>query len=190
LGTTGGARQDDAMDRPDPVIVADPVVLRRWRDTPEDARVVDRLVAEALDHLLPWMPWAASHDAGQAAAYVGLCEVEWDTGLAYNYAITVDGAPAGSCGLMRRIGRGGLEIGYWVHPSFTRRGVATAAAGALVLQAFRLPGVGHVEIHHDAANTASGAVARRLGFTEVARCARGITAPGEVGVEVTWRLTR
>jgi ribosomal-protein-serine acetyltransferase len=49
-----------------------------------------------------------------------------------------------------------------------------------------------VEVVHDAANTASGRVPRRLGFTEVERRARGqgAVAPGEVGIEVVWRLTR
>jgi len=49
----------------------------------------------------------------------------FDTGLAdgsvYNYAI-VGGSLAGSCGLMRRIGPGGMEIGYWVAKDQTRRG--------------------------------------------------------------------
>ena len=70
---------------------------------------------------------------------------------------------------MARIGPGGLEIGYWVHHAYTRRGLATAAAAALVEQAFRLPGVDRLEIVHDELNVASGGVPRKLGFTEVGR---------------------
>jgi ribosomal-protein-serine acetyltransferase len=93
---------------------------------------------------------------------------------------------------MRRIGSGGLEIGYWLHPAYTGRGLATAATAALVGQAFALPGIDRVEIVHDQANTASGGIPRRLGFTEIQRRTRtqGGLAPGEVGIEVVWRLTR
>jgi ribosomal-protein-serine acetyltransferase len=70
---------------------------------------------------------------------------------------------------MRRIGPGGLEIGYWLHAASTGRGLATAAVAALVGQAFALPDIERVEIVHDQANIASGAIPRRLGFTEIQR---------------------
>ena len=59
---------------------------------------------------------------------------------------------------MARIGPGGLEIGYWVRRAYTRRGIATTAAAALVDQAFRLPGIERVEIVHDELNVASGGI--------------------------------
>jgi len=60
-----------------------------------------------------------------------------------------------------------------------------------VRQAFALPEVDRVEIVHDLANTRSGAVPQRLGFTEVERRSRTQpAAAGESGVEVVWRLTR
>jgi RimJ/RimL family protein N-acetyltransferase len=66
------------------------------------------------------------------------------------------------------------------------------AVAALVRQGFELPGIDRIEIHHDEANHASGAVPRRLGFTEVERVPvpEGPTAPGEVGIDVTWRIHR
>nr|WP_260328613.1 GNAT family protein [Streptomyces sp. Ag109_O5-1] len=65
------------------------------------------------------------------------------------------------------------------------------AAAALVRQGFHLAGTDRIEIHHDAANPASGAVARRLGFIEVERveAPEGPVAPGEAGVDVIWRMT-
>ena len=45
------------------------------------------------------------------------CEDSWADGTAFQYLIIADGTPAGSAGLMARIGPGGLEIGYWVHPA-------------------------------------------------------------------------
>ncbi len=176
------------MDEPAEYLGFARAELLRWR--PDDVDVLDRVISESLDHLVPWMPWAAEHNRKQTAEFLARSRQEWKTGQAYNYAITSDGTVIGGCGLMRRIGAGGLEIGYWLHPGWTGQGLATMAAAALVHQAFRLKGIDRIEIHHDEANTASGAVARRLGFTEAGRVKvpEGPTAPGEVGVDVIWRM--
>ncbi|HEY2957719.1 MAG TPA: GNAT family N-acetyltransferase [Actinomycetota bacterium] len=176
------------MEQPAEVLSHGRARLRRWRAA--DADEVYRVVSDCLDHLRPWMPWAEGYDRARAAQFVASCEHDWDAGVAYNYAILGGGAVAGSCGLMRRVGPGGLEIGYWLHPAYTGRGLATDASAALVEQAFALPGVDHVEILHDLANTASGAIPRRLGFDPVERRERAREAPGETGVTVVWRLTR
>jgi ribosomal-protein-serine acetyltransferase len=179
------------MERPAEVLSHGPVRLRRWRRA--DADTVYRVVMDSLDHLRPWLPWADGYDRERAAQFVTLSEHDWDAGVAYNYAILGgDGEVVGGIGLVRRVGPGGLEIGYWLHPAHTGRGLATAASAALVEQAFTLPGVEFVEIVHDEANTASGAIPRRLGFTQVERRQRPreAGAPGEAGVELVWRLTR
>jgi RimJ/RimL family protein N-acetyltransferase len=172
----------------DEVIEYGQVTLRRYRE--DDVDAVFRAVTESLDHLRPWMPWAADYTRQTAAEYLAKSARDWADGNEYNYAIIADGALVGSCGLMARIGPGGLEIGYWVHQAHTRRGLATAASAALVEQAFRLPGVDRVEIIHDELNVASGGVPRKLGFTEVGRQPLSETAPGGNGVGVVWRLTR
>jgi hypothetical protein len=83
-------------------------------------------------------------------------------------------------------------MGYWLHPEWTGRGLATMSAAALLHQRFALAGIDRIEIHHDAANLASGAIPRRLGFIEVERrqAPDGPATPGEVGVEVIWRAPR
>ena len=60
----------------------------------------------------------------------------------------------------------------------------------LVEQAFRLPGVGRVEIVHDELNVASAGVPRKLGFTEVGRRAIDPRPPQGTGIGVVWRLVR
>ncbi|MET8956700.1 GNAT family N-acetyltransferase [Streptomyces sp. NPDC004533] len=176
------------MDQPAETLRFDQVELRRWRVS--DIETLHPVITESLDHLLPWMPWAASHGRKQTEEYLARCEEQWGSGQGYDYAITSGGAVIGSCGLMRRIGPGGLEIGYWLHPTWTRKGLATMAAAALVHAGQQLPEIDRIEIHHDEANPASGAVARRLGFTEAerVRLPDGPTAPGEAGVRVIWRL--
>jgi ribosomal-protein-serine acetyltransferase len=178
------------MEHPAETLTNGDVVLRRQRLGNVDE--LDRIIVESLDHLLPWMPWAAVHTRQTALEHLARSEAEWASGEEYNYAITVDGQAVGGCGLMRRIGPGGMEIGYWIHPGWTGRGLVTRAAAALVEAAFLLPGVTRVEIHHDEANKASAAVPQRLGFAVVFRgpdAARG-AAPAESGVTVVQRLLK
>jgi ribosomal-protein-serine acetyltransferase len=174
--------------RPDEVIEHGQVVLRRYREDDLDAVVA--AVTDSADHLRPWLPWAADYSRESAEEFLATSDQGWDDGTVYNYAITTAGALAGGVGLMARIGPGGLEIGYWVHQAYARRGLATAAAAALVEQAFRLPGVERVEIVHDELNVASGGVPRKLGFTEVERRPLDLPAPAGTGVGVVWRLVR
>lgn len=173
---------------PPELLPAHPAELRRWRR--EDADALHGVIRESREHLVPWMPWAAGQGPRETEEYLARCDEEWESGEAYMYALTVGGAVRGSCGLMRRIGPGGLEIGYWLHPAWTGRGLVTRSVGALIAAARALPGVDHVAVHHDEANTASAAVPRRLGFTEISRSPAegGPATPGENGVDVVWRL--
>jgi ribosomal-protein-serine acetyltransferase len=165
------------------------VTLRRWRAA--DASLAYRLVSESAEYLRPWLPFADGYTCDSAREYVEACERDWESGSAFNYLVASGGIPVGSAGLMARIGAGGLEIGYWVHPDHAGRGIATAAAGALTEAGFGLPGTDRVEIKHDMNNAASGQIPRKLGFARVA------TAPGEFpraaadsGTTVIWRQVR
>src|SRR5207237_10543833 len=93
-------------------------------------------------------------------------------------------------GLHTRRGTGVLEIGYWVHREWTRRGIASAAAGALTTTAFGLHGIERVEIRCDATNAASAGVPQRLGFALESTVFRPADAPGETGREMVWVATR
>jgi RimJ/RimL family protein N-acetyltransferase len=179
---------DARPGRPDEVIEYGQVTLRRYRM--DDLDAIFLAVTDSADHLRPWLPWAVSYSQESAAGFLASSARGWADGTAYNYAITTAGVLAGGIGLMARIGPGGLEIGYWVHRLYTRRGLATAASAALVEQAFRLPGVRRVEIVHDELNVASAGVPRKLGFTEVGRRPIEPPPPQGTGVGVVWRLDR
>jgi len=178
--------------RPNEQIEHAPVTLRRFRA--DDVDALFEAVTESLDHLRPWAPWAADYSRESAEEYLAGSITNWDEGTAYNYAITTpaigEGALAGIIGLMARIGPGGLEIGYWVHRAYIRRGLATTATAALVEQAFRLPGVDRVEIVHDELNVASAGIPRKLGFTEVGRRPLEPPPPAGTGTGVVWRLKK
>ncbi len=178
------------MDRPPEHLSHAAVTLRRWRA--DDAELSFRLVSESLEHLRPWMPWATNDYAlDDARYYLKRCEAEWAEGTAFQYLVLANGAPAGSAGLMARIGPGAMEIGYWVHPAYTGQGVATTASAALTEAAFALPGIDRVEIHHDVLNLASERVPAKLGFEHVRTCqSRFVPAPGESGTAKVWRITR
>ncbi|MGO8685751.1 MAG: GNAT family N-acetyltransferase [Candidatus Dormibacteria bacterium] len=176
------------MAAPERIELGSGLILRRWR--PADAEAQARAIAESLDHLRPWLPWAAATTVEERRATLALWEQAWDTGGDLVYGLFLGPLVVGGCGLHRRIGPDGLEIGYWVHAAHTRRGHATAAASALTTTAFALAGVTVVEIHHDRANVASEAVPRRLGFALVGECAREPVAPAETGIFRIWRMTR
>ena len=181
---------------PPPVIDATLVTLRPWR--PDDIGAMARAIAESVEHLRPWMPWVAAEplslaDRTQLVAEFGR---QWATGESFVYGMfAADGhgdgdRPVGGTGLHPRIGHGGLEIGYWVHPAWTGRGVATASTRALTTAALALPEVVRVEIHHDRANAASRRIPEKLGYTLVAEVPEPPEAPAEVGIECRWRMTR
>jgi RimJ/RimL family protein N-acetyltransferase len=174
-----------------PELIEDgPLVLRRWRVA--DAELQGRAVVESLEHLRPWMPWIA-HEPQPAAARREMLagwERDWEAGRDVYLAVLWEGEVAGSTGLHRRRGRGTLEIGYWVHPAYVRRGIATRVARLLTDTAFSLPEIERVEIHHDKANAASGRIPAKLGYTLVAEHAGTPAAPGESGILCTWRLER
>jgi RimJ/RimL family protein N-acetyltransferase len=182
-------RKHGAMEEwPDEVIEGGEVTLRRHRDDDLDALL--QVVTDSADHLRPWMPWAEGYSRQSQAEFLAAAARDWQAGAAYNYVITTGGALVGGTGLMARIGPGGLEIGYWVRRGYTRRGLATAAAAALVEQAFRRRDIDRVEIVHDELNVASGGVPRKLGFTEVGRRRIEPPAAAGTGVGVVWRLVR
>ena len=165
--------------------------LRRWR--PDDLAALVAASKASWEHLRPWMPWAQNEpDEQSTLPFLHGAQADWGTGHAFQYAV-LDAqhrsAVLGSCGLMRRIDAGGLEIGYWVHVAHTGRGLATAAAAALTAAGFGLPDVTHLEIHVDQANRPSRAVAARLGYAHLATRRKEQQAPGESGQDEVWRMT-
>lgn len=167
------------------------LVLRRW--TIEDAEALDALVRANIEHLRPFMPWIEEEPKGVDGRRDLLAgwDAAWALGGDLVMAMELDGVAVGSCGLHRRIGPSGVEIGYWVDAAHTGRGLARRAAEGLTDLAFTVPELDHVEIHHDEVNEASRRIPERLGYRHVGEIAltRGL-APGETGIEWVWRVTR
>ena len=171
-------------------ITRDSLLIRSWQES--DAEGLGRAVIDNLDHIRPWLPWALNLPDDEAGVLVAMRQ--WIVDAVDKpdevVGLFVDGELAGGSGLHPRIGPGGLEIGYWVHRSFTRRGIATATSKALTDHAFGQSDIDRVEIHHDKANTASEGIPRALGFSLVGEVAATALTPQQSGVHLVWRFTR
>jgi ribosomal-protein-serine acetyltransferase len=130
---------------PEHIVGSDALTLRRW--TRDDAAQLGEAVTESLEHLRPWMPWIAHEPLSvtDRRALIDSWHEEWLAGGDVVMGVFLDGAVAGACGLHRRIGPGGLEIGYWTARRFLRQGIATRAAGLLTDGAFSDAAITRVE---------------------------------------------
>ncbi len=171
-------------------VETDRLVLRTWRS--EDAEALGIAITESLDHLLPWMPWAAFEPLplGDRVKLIRGWDDEWRAGKDVVFGVFLDGVVIGGAGLHQRIGPNGLEIGYWIHVDHLRRGYASEVSVALTDLAFTVEGIERVEIHHDRANVASGSVPRSIGYAFVGEKPDPRDAPGEEGVDCTWVMSK
>jgi RimJ/RimL family protein N-acetyltransferase len=155
-----------AQSTPPEHVPAGAVSLRRVRAA--DAGAIAAAVSGSLEYLRPWMPWAnaAAPDRRSQLARVAEADQWWESGIGFTYSIVTvaTGTLVGEISLHHRAGERSAEIGYWIAASQAGRGYATAAGKALTAVALALPGVTRVEIHCDAANGASAAVARKAGY--------------------------
>lgn len=154
------------------------LAIRCWE--PRDAPLLKEALDTSLDHLRPWMPWAADEPQPleQKIELLRSFRGRFDLGEEFVYGLfTLDETEAvGGAGLHTRVGPGALEIGYWLRASRVGHGLAREATAALALVALRVCGVDRVEIHVDPGNEASLRIPRALGFTEEATLRRRLPA--------------
>ncbi|MFJ4654637.1 GNAT family N-acetyltransferase [Nocardia sp. NPDC088792] len=166
------------------------LLLRRW--APADLIPRFEAITASFDHLHQWMDWAAHPiTLEQQREFDAAMGASWPSASgSFNYGIfDTAGTVLGAIGIHDRVGPRMLEIGYWCHVDHTGRGVITRSAAELTRIALHLPGVDHVEIHCDAANTRSAAVAERLGYRLERIAPRPKLAPAESGQGMWWVKT-
>jgi RimJ/RimL family protein N-acetyltransferase len=175
-----------AISTPPERVNAGPVKLRRVRAT--DAGAIAAAVSASMEHLQPWMPWAnaAAADRRSQLARVSEADQWWESGIGFTYSVVtaVSGTLVGEISLHRQTNS--AEIGYWIAASQAGRGYGTAAGTALTAVALALPGITRAEIHCDAANAASAAIARKAGYRLDRIEQREPEAPGETGRLMIW----
>lgn len=171
-------------------IEVDGIVVRRY--VVADAEALAESITESIDHLRPWMPWIAHEPVSidNRRALIAEWSAEWDARRNFTMGIFDGDLHIGGTGLHLRNGPGVVEIGYWIRVSRAGQGVMTRVVGALVDEAFAHDDIDTIEIHHDAANRASGRIPEKLGFSRAGERQREPQAPAESGRDVRWVRTR
>lgn len=135
---------------------------------PSDAVLLAESVAENVEHLRPWMPWAHNEPEPIEEKIQRLKRFRgmFDLGQNFVYGIfnLENTKLIGGTGLHPRLGENELEIGYWIHKDYANQGLVTESTAALTKVAFEIIHVHRLEIHCDPANLASAAIPRKLGF--------------------------
>jgi RimJ/RimL family protein N-acetyltransferase len=178
------------MSHPAYRIVTPQLVIRCYN--PSDAPLLARSVTESLEHLLPWMPWAAAEPESLDVKVERLRQfrARFDLGQDFIYGIfnPQENHLIGGTGLHTRIGTGALEIGYWINKNYINHGYATETSAALTKVAFELHKVERVEIHCAVENVRSAAVPRKLGYTQEAVLRKRSFANGHLSDQMIWSM--
>jgi RimJ/RimL family protein N-acetyltransferase len=135
---------------------------------PGDGPALYEAVMESLDELRLWLPWAMGEqtlkktEANVRRGHTRFLNREdlWMLLFLKNSSVCIGGS-----GLHRidwEVPK--FEIGYWLRTSYTGQGYMTEAVARITEFAFDTLGAKRVEIHCDARNERSAAVARRLQF--------------------------
>ena len=150
---------------------------------PSDARALKLAVDSSIEHLLPWMPWAA-HEPQSLEEKTELLRSfrgQFDLGQNFVYGLfSSDGSElVGGSGFHLRVGDDAFEIGYWIRASRAGQGLATESTAALTRVGFEICEVDRIEIHTEPENEPSMRIPLKLGYVEEARLRRRLyAAPG------------
>jgi ribosomal-protein-serine acetyltransferase len=164
--------------------------VRAWRVS--DVPALARAIAENVEHLRPFMPWVAQEPLAdeERAAMVRGWEQDRLAGGDLVLGVFEGGRVVGGTGAHtnRTRAEDGIEIGYWLGADAQGRGLMTRVVAALTQVLLAHPGITHVEIRHDEANTRSAAIPPRCGYRLVGREERTVQAPAETGCGLLWRI--
>jgi ribosomal-protein-serine acetyltransferase len=115
----------------------------------------------------PWIPWASvSTDLGSARKTLQRYADRQARDEGRIFGIWLDGVLVGGTMFVSfDVASGNCEVGCWLEPAATGRGLITAAVRLLIDWALATRGLHRVEWHCRTDNVASSNVARRLGMT-------------------------
>jgi RimJ/RimL family protein N-acetyltransferase len=145
-----------------------------------DAPLLKDAIDTSVEHLRPFSVWL-SDEPPSLDDQVGVIErfrEAFESSEAFVYGIFDPGERTllGGTGLHARVGPGGLEIGYFVRASATRRGIATESTAVLTRIGFEVCGADRMEIRIDPNNTRSFGIPQKLGFPVEATLRRRLPA--------------
>jgi len=160
---------------------------------PTDAKLMTDAITASIEHLRPWLPWAATEPkpVAEKANQLRKFRGQFDLDQGYVYAIFnhAESEVLGCTGLHPRVGPNAFEIGYWLHADHVNQGICTETTSALVTVAFEVCKVARVEIRCDSKNLSSARVPEKLNFTHDATLRNRSTNPqGEPRDEMIWSI--
>ncbi len=150
---------------------------------PSDVPALKEAVDSSIEHLLPWMPWAA-HEPQTLEEKTELLRSfrgQFDLGQNFVYGLfsSDESELVGGSGFHLRVGDDAFEIGYWIRASRAGQGLATESTAALTRVGFEICEVDRIEIHAEPENERSMRIPLKLGYVEEARLRRRLyAAPG------------
>jgi len=137
----------------------------RWIEAQDGAEIYE-LVDRNREHLRPWMSLVESGgNLKDVTAFVAGAEAALQARTAFQSVIVADRRIVGVIDLhdldwpYRN-----ARIGYWLDETHTGRGIMTRAARAMTQYGFEKLQLNRIEIHVATANSASRAVAERIGY--------------------------
>jgi RimJ/RimL family protein N-acetyltransferase len=155
------------------------LTLACW--SPEDTVAIKAAEDASREHLRPIMVWAdrEPETMEEALAKTKRWRAGFDRGEDFIYGVrNGERTVVGGCGLHPRVGKGGLEIGYWVHVAHIRQGLATEIAAGLTRVAFEVAKARWVEIRVARKNVPSAKIPPKLGYAHEATLRERIEMPG------------
>jgi RimJ/RimL family protein N-acetyltransferase len=134
---------------------------------PSDAPGVFALVERHRTALGEWLTWIdATRTLGDARRYAQFAQVQFESRVAFDYTIRARGEIVGAIGIHGiDWAHRSAQIGYWVSPEASGRGIATRAAATITSLGFARHDAHRLEIRCVVENARSRAVAERLGYT-------------------------
>lgn len=147
-------------------IITPNLIVRKYELT--DAPQLKKVVGANVDHLLPWLPWAADEPQTleEKQDMISGWHENFEQNKDYVYAIFAKDNTQlmGGTGLHTRRGEGIFEIGYWMDKAHINKGYTTEAAYALTKVGIQYLGIEKMEIHHTEKNVRSARVPEKLGY--------------------------
>jgi RimJ/RimL family protein N-acetyltransferase len=155
------------------------LVVRCWN--PQDAPLLKEAIDANLDHLRPSMPWIKDEPESIEAKAERLRRFRGQFDLGTDFILAIfnpeESKVLGGTGFHTRLGKGALEIGYWIHKDYINQGLGTETTAAVTRVAFEIEKVDRVEIHCDVRNNRSAAIPRKLGYIHEATLRRRLADP-------------
>lgn len=137
--------------------------------SPADAPRIAELMA---DKDIPWFlaraPWP--YTLGDAETWITSATEQWETGTGASFAICKNDELIGSCGMsLVDETQAVWEIGYWIGKPYWGQGYASEIGHGLIDWAKTERGITQFIAGHSIENPASGAVLKKIGFSEAGR---------------------